>query len=41
MSKSETIAGRRMVVKLELSLHARQGFSYLVVPNSCPDDPAR
>ena len=33
MSKNETIAARQMVVKLNLSLHARQGFSYFLVPN--------
>ena len=38
MSKNETNAAQRMVVKLDLSLHARQGFLYFLVS---PEDPVR
>ena len=33
MDKNETIVARQMVVKLDLSLHARQDFWYFQVPN--------
>ena len=33
ISKNEANAARRMVVKLDLSLHARKCFRYFLVPN--------
>ena len=33
VSKNKTIAARRMLVKLNLSLHAKQDFWYFLVPN--------
>ena len=33
MSKNESIAALKVVVKLDVSLHARQGFWYFLVPD--------